>query len=92
MEKYKESLEFYNKLEKIKNVEKEYLYVTLYEKACINYMLNEDILKFKNSLLYINDNFKNYKVEASYKLAIIYRNENNFIKADEILTKIIKIP
>jgi tetratricopeptide (TPR) repeat protein len=92
MEKYNDSLKYYKKLENVKNIDKEYLYTALYDKACINYMLNENITEFKNSLLYIHNNLKNNKIEASYKLAIIYRNENNFQKADQILSQIIKIP
>ncbi len=91
MEKYNDSLKYYKKLENLKDIDKEYLYTALYDKACINYMLNENITDFKNSLLYIHNNLKNNKIEGSYKLAIIYRNENNFQKADQILSQIIKI-
>lgn len=91
-EQYSESIKYYSKLEKIKNIDQEYLYVAIYDKACINYMLNEDTTQFKNTLLYLHNNLKIHKVEASYKLAIIYKNESNFVKANEIISKIINFP
>ena len=88
LENIDESLKFYDKLKQLKYLNEQYMFSALYESACIKYQKDDDINKFKSQLFDITNSFKD-RVEAAYKLAILYRNEKHIKKADEIISKII---
>ena len=88
LENMDKSLEFYNRLKYLKYINEQYVFSAIYDVSCINFEKNNDIKKFKSELIEINKNFKN-RVEAGYKLAILYKNENLIKNADEIISKII---
>ena len=91
MENYKNSLKFYNKLKKLNNIDVEYYFASEYESACIKYIQNDDINAFKNNLFKLVNLYKN-RLEPSYKLAVIYKDEQKLEEADAILKSIIMKP
>ena len=82
------SLKYYNKLKKLKYVNEQYIFSAFYESACIEYEKHKDDNKLKSELIIISETFKN-RVEALYKLTILYRNENDIRNANKIISKII---
>lgn len=91
IENIDKSLEYYKKLNKLKNIHIDYIYSSLYEQACINFMVDNDTKKFEKVLLYLYKTYKN-RCEAPYKLAVLYKNDNNIDKVDNIINKIILYP
>lgn len=88
IEKFDESLKYYNQLKKIKNINSDFIYASMYDSSCIIFFKNNDIETFKNKLINISKIFKD-RYEVLYKLAVIYDNKNQIIEADKIISKII---
>jgi tetratricopeptide (TPR) repeat protein len=91
LENYDKAIIFYNKLKNLNNVREDFLFSAYYNSACVNYYLNDNLKSFKANLISIQNLFKN-RVEASYKLAVIYRDEGDIHKVNDIISKIILYP
>ena len=88
IEDYENALKYYEILKNLKNIDKQYLFSSEYEISIINFDLHNDIEKFKNKLHIISEKYKN-RFEPLYKLAVIYKDQNNIKTADYIISKII---
>ena len=86
----KTTLEYYYKLSKVKYTHPDYFFSSIYNILCMEYKQDKDINKFKKGLLSLNKNklFSN-RSEMSYKLAIIYKQENNIFEAERLIQNII---
>lgn len=91
MENYNESLKFYNLLKKLNNIDDEYYFSADYESACIKYIQNDDIDAFKTNLVKLI-NIYTKRCEPVYKLAVVYKDEQQLEEADAILKNIIMKP
>ena len=91
MDMFEKCLEYYKKLKDLKNVREDFLYSSYYDTACVNFYIDNDLIKFKNSLEFISNLFTN-RVEAFYKLAVIYKDAGDMDKVLEIMNKIILFP
>jgi hypothetical protein len=91
LENYTKSLEYYSELNKLKNIHIDYQYSSLYEYACTKFSIDNDIEEFKKRLVYLYNNYEK-RCEAPYKLAVLYKNEGDINKVDNIISKIISYP
>ena len=90
IEDYDNALKYFTKLKDLKNVREDFLFASYYEIACFQYLKDDNVQDFKERMLYLYKYFKD-RVESSYKLAILYRDEGNIDKALEIIEEIINI-
>lgn len=88
MEDYNNALEYYEKLKNLKNVREDFLFSAIYETACIKYFKDDNINFFKEMLFNLQYAFP-YRAEPIYKLAVIFKDEGDIIKSNELITKII---
>lgn len=86
-----EALTYYKKLKTIKNIDREYYFSSEYETCCINFKKSNDIVKFKNDLLSIQNKYP-YRIESGYKLAILEKECENLKESEQILEYLIKLP
>lgn len=91
LENHAKSLEFYQILQNLKGTRSDFLFAAYYDALCIQYYIDEDREKFKDTLIDIHKKFKN-RVEPAYKLAVIFRDSNDIQKVHDIITKIITYP
>lgn len=89
--KIKEALIYYKKLENLKNLYIEYKFSALYDSACLRYKDTKDVKQFKQELRLVNIQFKD-RPEGFFKLAVILKTEGNIVEADELISKIILYP
>lgn len=90
LEEYENALKYYNIL-KSKGKRNDFLFSSYYEIASIEYYLNSDLKKFENELINISQLFPD-RVESQYKLAVIYNDNEEYLRVNEILSKIIIYP
>lgn len=88
LERYNDALTYFNKLNKIKNIDSEYYFSSYYDSISCEFMLNNNVEQMKESYLLIGDKHKNRK-EIEYKLAVIYKDEGELEIANQIITRII---
>jgi hypothetical protein len=86
-----DALLYFKKLNNLKNIDKEYYFSALYESACINFMKSDDVVKFKNELINIQNKYPD-RIEPGYKIAIIKKEEGELIESEKILEYLIKLP
>ena len=91
LENLDKALEYYSKIKQLTRAREDFLFAAYYETACINYKQNFDINTFKTALSHIEQLFKN-RAEASYKLAVIYKDEGEIEKVNDIISRIITYP
>ena len=90
LEEDEKSLKYYYKLGNLEIVHPDYLFCSIYNSLCIEYKKNKNDEKFKKGLLSLSKNkLFEHKSEIKYKLAVIYKNQNNFKKADTFIDNII---
>jgi hypothetical protein len=90
LKKYNESLEYYKKLQELNEIHVEYIFVGYYEHACLNYHLTNDKIEFKKELLKIvMKPMFSHRAEPMFKLAVIFKDEGNIIKAEKFIDSII---
>ena len=91
LDKIDKSIEYYKKVENLDLVHPNYLYSSIYNRICLEYKFtHKDNKQFIKELLVLIKNkifFNRY--EAQYKLALIYKLENNIEMAELILDNII---
>ena len=85
---YQRSLYYYDLLYKLKDIDENYLFTSIYESVCIKYILNEDKNVFEKKLINLYNIFKN-RSEPGYKLCILYRDSNRISEAEKIIDNII---
>ena len=87
IEDFDNSLIYYQKIKNLRSSRGDFLFAAHYETICIEYYQDDNIDKFKKKL-HINQTMFKDRIEASYKLAVIYRNLEELGKVYEILSKI----
>jgi hypothetical protein len=90
LEEDEKALNYYYKLGNLEVLHPDYLFCSIYNSLCIEYKKNKNDEKFEKGLLSLQKNklFQN-KSEIKYKLAVIYKNQNNFRKAEIMIENII---
>ena len=88
IDEYNKSLYYYDLLYKLKDIDENYLFTSIYESVCIKYILNEDKNVFEEKLINLYNIFKN-RSEPGYKLCILYRDSNRISEAEKIIDNII---
>lgn len=91
LDKLDDSIIYYKKLKTLKNIDREYYFMSTYEISCINFKKNNNVQSFKNDLLNIQSKFPE-RVEPGYKLAIILRDCGAVEESEQILEYLIKLP
>lgn len=91
LEDYKKSLEYYSKLKELKSIREDFMFSAYYDSICVEYTMDNNINKFRNSLEITHSIFKK-RVEPLYKLAVLYKAEGDMTKTGEILDTIINTP
>lgn len=91
IENLDDALLYFKKLQNLKNIDKEYYFSARYETACINFMKNNDVVKFKNDLINIQNKYPD-RIEPGYKIAVIKKEEGELIESEKILDYLIKLP
>ena len=91
LENLNDALFYFKKLHDLKNIDKEYYFSSVYESSCINFMKNNDIIKFKNELINIQNKYPS-RIEPGYKIAIIKKEDGMLVESEQILEYLIKLP
>jgi len=91
LDKLDDSIIYYKKLKTLKNIDREYYFMSAYEISCINFKKNNDVQSFKNDLMNIQSKFPE-RVEPGYKLSIILRDCGAIEESEQILEYLIKLP
>lgn len=86
LENYDNACKYFKMLEKSNHPE--YLFSSKYDFYNSLFRKNNNLIEFKNNLLSIENKFTNRK-EIKYKLAIIFKNENDIETADKYISSII---
>jgi len=91
LDKVDKSIECYKKVENLNVVHPNYLYSSIYNRICLEYKFkHKDNKKFIQELLsLIKNKIFLDRYEAQYKLALVYKLENNIEMAELILDSII---
>ena len=84
------ALDYYYKLGHLEIAHPDYMFCSIYNSLCIEYKRDKNNEKFKKGLIHLSKNkLFVHKSEIKYKLAVLYKNENNFIKSEELVESII---
>jgi len=86
LENYDNACKYFKILEKSNHTE--YLFSSKYDFYNSLFRKNNNLIEFKNNLLSIENKFTNRK-EIKYKLAIIFKNENDIETADKYISSIV---
>lgn len=91
LDDYENAIKYFEILKNMKNIFIDYTYAGYYYSTCIKFYLDDDKDNLKNELIKIISIFNNYPV-PKYKYAILLKEENDIVKADKIISEIIKYP
>jgi tetratricopeptide (TPR) repeat protein len=96
LKKYEKSVEYYKKMQELKDIDREYEFIAFYEEACIDFSeISKDHLHFRKKMISLQKKFPE-RAESYYKLCVflyesanvISQNYNNIVK---IMDKLIHI-
>jgi hypothetical protein len=97
LDDYNNALKYYDILKNLNNKEHKkeiwenyYLFSALYETANIKYFLsnNKNHVKYENDLINIQNKIKN-RIEPTYRLAILYKEQGKINKSEKIIENIL---
>lgn len=100
LDDYKNALKYYDILKNINNKEHKkeiwenyYLFSALYETVNINYFLsnNKEHNKYEKDLINLQNKIKK-RIEPSYRLAILYKDQGKLNKSEKIIENILYTP
>ena len=91
LDKIDKSIEYYKKVENLDLVHPNYLYSSIYNRICLEYKFNhkDNKLFIQDLLTLIKNKIFFNRYEAQYKLALVYKLENNIKMAELVLDNII---
>jgi hypothetical protein len=88
LDRYDDSLKYYELLRKLNNIGELYLFSSIYESICIQFLQNNNEKQYEIDLLKCAKQFIN-RAEPGYKLVILYRDTNRLKEAEKIIDHII---
>ncbi len=90
LKNYEDAVYYYELLQDLDKCHVEYVFVGYYEYACLKYYLTNNKEEFKTSLLKICiEPIFNHRAEPLFKLATIFKEEGDIIKAEKCIDNII---
>lgn len=97
LKEYNKAIEYYKKMQCLKNISGEYEFVAYYEEACLDFSeISKDGGEFRRKMISLQKKFPN-RAEPYYKLCVfLYENANlvtkNYDNIIKIVDKLINIP
>lgn len=88
LENYNDAIKYYDLLKSIRNVREDFLFSSHYDKACIQFALDNNVDTLKSAMEFISELFY-YRPEPVYKLAVIAKDSGDNDTAYKLTSKIL---